>query len=475
MPSKKLITLLHTFTKADLTHFNKFLYSPYFNENGEILQLFELIDQDLRQQAVKPLNIMDKEAVWKRLFGQKKFNDAYIRKLCYELGQHASHFLLLEGQKSKKLESDLTLLDIFSCRKLFKHFDSLSRKLYQSFQSPIAIDYYGHYQLELLNHTKLEKAVGKFKTLDHLEKADHFLDCFFIVKKLKLFCDFLDYKHTVSKEPKIGMIPGFLDYVQRSEFMQHPLIKAYYLVTRMLLEKEQEAYFQELKQTLLDHAKNISGPELKTLYIYLINYCIDTKINAGHSEYFHELFDLYKAVLDEELFIEKNTISPQDYKNIITVGLHVRAFEWVEHFIQTYTHKLPEEHQENALTYNLAKVYFHKEDYPKVIEQLREVEYKNLVYALGGKLMLLKTYYELDEYIALDSLIDSFRIYLRRNRKISKEVKQQYMNVLRFVKKLSNLDPYDKEAIVKVRNQVEACKALASKKWILQKIEVLQK
>ena len=76
-----------------------------------------------------------------------------------------------------------------------------------------------------------------------------------------------------------------------------------------------------------------------------------------------------------------------------------------------------------------------------MIEQLQEVEYKNHVYALGGKLTLLKTYYELKEYIALDSLTDSFRIYIRRNKIISREVKQQYLNVLRFVKKLSSTIP----------------------------------
>lgn len=474
MPSKKLITLLDTFSKIDLKQFHKFIHSSYFNENEEIRQLFGIILNDLQMQNDKQLIINKKQQIWGQLFRQKKYNDAYLRKLCYELGQLANMFLIIEAQKKERVHKDIQLLEIYKERKLFTHFDSLSKKVHQHNQLASA-DYYQQYRLEHLHHTKLEKAVGKFKTLDHLERADHFMDCFFIIKKLKLYCDFLDYRHSVSKEAKIGMIPGFLDYIQKSDFIRHALIRSYFLVTNMLLEKNEEPYFHELKEVLAENIADIPREELKTLYIYLINYCIDTKINAGRSDYFFELFDLYKAVLRDEIFIEKNTISPQDYKNIITVGLHIKQFEWVESFIQNFTEKLPEEHQDNALTYNLAKVYFHKEDYPKVIEQLREVEYKNLVYALGGKLMLLKTYYELDEYIPLDSLIDSFRIYLRRNKKISKEVQQQYMNVLRFVKKLSNIDPYDQVAIKKVKKQVEDCKALASKKWILQKIAVLEK
>ena len=90
---------------------------------------------------------------------------------------------------------------------------------------------------------------------------------------------------------------------------------------------------------------------------------------------------------------------------------------------------------------------------------------------MGGKLMLLKTYYELNETMTLDSLIDSFSIYLRRNRLISKEVKQQYMNVLRFTKKLSNIPKYDKNAVEKIKIQINNCKALASKNWLLEKVQ----
>ena len=126
------------------------------------------------------------------------------------------------------------------------------------------------------------------------------------------------------------------------------------------------------------------------------------------------------------------------------------------------------------MSYNLAKVYFHKEDYQKVIEQLREVEYKNLSYTMGGRLMLLKTYYELNELDALESLLDSYGIYLRRNKLISREVKQQLMNGIRFTRKLASLAPYDKPGIQKLKTQINNCKALAAKKWLLEKVEMLE-
>ena len=187
------------------------------------------------------------------------------------------------------------------------------------------------------------------------------------------------------------------------------------------------------------------------------------------------MFEIYKDALQEEIIFIGNEINFNHYKNIILVGLHVKEFVWVEDFIKTYTSKLPVDRRENALNYNLAEVYFQQNNYQKVIELLREVEYKNLIYALGGKLMLLKTYYELNEIAALDSLVDSFRIYLRRNRTISKDVREQYMNVLKFVKKLSGIAPYDRVGLEKVKEQIHECKALAAKNWILEKVQELEK
>ena len=243
----------------------------------------------------------------------------------------------------------------------------------------------------------------------------------------------------------------------------------------MLLDTEEEDFYHQLKNLLNQRFDEFAYDDLKALYIHLRNYCIDTKINTGRSDYFRELFDLYKDQVQSGIILEDDIITTQSYKNIITVALHSKEFDWVEKFIQKYTDKLPTESQDNDRNYNLAKVYFHQEQYTKVIEQLREVGYKNVIYSLGGKLMLLKTYFELKEFLALDSLVDSFRIYLRRSSKIPKDVKQQYMNVIRFTKRLSSVQPGNQAVLLKIKEQVINCKALAAKRWLIEKINEMEK
>ncbi len=482
MPSKKLITLLNTCSRVELKHFRRYLVSPYFNENNELVDLFDLVEAvylDAGPEKKAPEKPMTKREAWKKLKKKQPYDDNYLRRICSELTQHGMNFLQLQRGKKQVYLPALEQLYILKERKLEKYFHSAAQKVINSLSEDKEVtvtDYYFYqYEVSDLRYRILETYGKKPADFGKLEEADFYLDCFYFLQKLKYLCDILGYRKFVSTDTDIQTIPGFISFLEGSRYIQEPPLQAYLLVLKMLRDEEDESHFRNLRDYVKEQQERFSKEELNTLYIYLKNYCIDSRINKGYSEYLQELFQLFQTLIREEILIADGKLDSQDYKNIITVALYVKAFDWVENFIKTHTDYLPEDNRENALTYNLAKVYFHQKKYPDVIAQLREVEYDDIVYALGSKLMLLKTYYEQDEYLALDSLMDSFRIYLQRNRLISKDVRRQYLNVLRFIRKLANIDPYNQQAIAKVRLKVNECQALADKNWILEKIDALDR
>ncbi len=474
--SSKLLSLLKQFSKHELNSFKKFVNSPFHNEQEELNHLLVIIDKYFRatekEQQKKPL---EKEKVWRKIFGNKGYQDVRMRRLCSDLIKLAYSFLSYNVYQKDNLSEDLNLLKALRERSLQKHFDSSLSQIRKTIDKNEIRNAAYHFSNYTINYNifNLPKDAGaKIKIFHHLEKADYHLECFYIAKKLENYCDYLGLSGSISFDVEIDLLPDFLDYIENSIYINEPSIKAYFLVTKMLLATSDSDYFLSLKQHLEDYCSQLTLQELDVLYIHLKNYCI-IKINKGKSEYLIRLFEIFQTLLKERIILKDGIISPQNYKNITTVGLQIKEYEWVENFIQEYTKNLPKEHRENTLSYNLAKVYFYQNKYDKVIENLRSVEYKNHVYALGGKLLLLKTYYELKEFIALDSLTDSFRIYIRRNKIISREVKQQYLNMLRFVKKLSSTIPGDKKALDKIRAQIDKCKALAGKKWVLEKVAEL--
>ena len=476
MLSEKLTSLLFSFSKPNLNSFKKYISSPFFNENPDLVHLFEIVYHHISQSnnngVEKPE--LKKEAVWKTLFPHKKYADVQLRRLCSDLTKMAHSFLAYKQFKNTPFQEQTYLLSAINEPSLNKHFTGIVRQT-RDLQEKVGFRddefHYNTFLIEQNCHKHLELLKKKPDNLDNLENSDYHLDCFYITKKLKNYCDFLGYKNILSLDMQVQLFPSFLDLIKNSDYRKEPSVNAYYLVAQMLLNPEDESYAEALKQLLFKQNDKFSYEELKLLYIHLKNYYVTIKINAGRHEYYNNLFEILKMQIDQGNVLHNGFITAQSYKNIISVGLHLQQFDWVEEFIQTYTDKLPKENQDNNLKYNLAKVYFYKEEYHEVIEQLREVEYKTLAHSIGGKLMLLKTYFELKETMALDSLIDSFSIYLRRNRLISKDVKQQVMNVLRFTKKLANIPEYDKNAIEKIEIQINNCKALAAKNWLLEKVE----
>lgn len=481
MLSPKLISFLGSFSSSELHAFDDFLRSPYFNQNSELVKLFMLLQTplaDLPGAELQQAAELEKKVVWKKLFGRQTYNDAKLRRYCSELLHLAYQFKYVNNCMSDNKEEVVYLLDTTKQPGMEKHFRGIDRKfknLKQSEQQP-SRDYFEQlYAYHMVHHRKQEATGEKLDNFRQIECADYYLDCHYYLQKLKHYCDALGYQNFMARKPDIRLPEDFLEKLSHSDLLkEQPWLRMYYFTARMLAAENGEPWFYKLKEQLFSEVEQLPKEDANALCIHLSNFCIDKKINVGETAFFHELFDVYRRSIESGLLIKDGLLSHQDYKNIISVGLHIKQFAWVEYFIQHYTEKLSAEHRENALTYNLAKVYFHQAQYEKVIEQLREVEYQSPVYALGSKLLLLLTYFEMGEFLALDSLLDSFRIYLRRNRQISREVKQQYLNVIRFTRKLSRVNPGDEKRLLKIEEQVQNCKTLAARQWLQEKIAELK-
>jgi hypothetical protein len=118
-------------------------------------------------------------------------------------------------------------------------------------------------------------------------------------------------------------------------------------------------------------------------------------------------------------------------------------------------------------------LYIYKKDFERVVEELREVEFNDLLYDLGSKSMLLASYYELEEIESLMSLFQSFNIYLRRHGNIPENLVLIYKNLIKYTKKLVTVSNRSKAEILKIKSEVKANNNIASKEWLLEKIEEL--
>ena len=81
----------------------------------------------------------------------------------------------------------------------------------------------------------------------------------------------------------------------------------------------------------------------------------------------------------------------------------------------------------------------------------------------------MRIFYELEEYDSLFSHLDSFQIYIRR-REVSDYHRKNFMNVIRFVKRLVALPELDKKMREELQREIEQEDVLTEREWLLSKI-----
>lgn len=184
---------------------------------------------------------------------------------------------------------------------------------------------------------------------------------------------------------------------------------------------------------------------------------------------------MYKQVLNRDLaYDEEGNLSHWTLKNVIVLALRLGEFSWAKSFLEEFSERIPIEYRKNAVTYNLAQIYFYQKDFERVLSQLQEVEYKEVTYNLGAKTMLLATYFELQEWQALNALSDSFRLYIqRRKNTLPDSRRRSYLNLIKLTLKLYQARQ-GQSTLEDVEKLLEKSDEVASEIWVREKISQLK-
>lgn len=176
--------------------------------------------------------------------------------------------------------------------------------------------------------------------------------------------------------------------------------------------------------------------------------------------------DFYQEVLTKEYLLQNGVLSRFTYTNIVSVALQIDMSDWAEKFIEEWTPRLERRYRERMFSFNRAKIAYHTKDFDAAIPLLQRANYHDLLLNLGARTLLLKIYYELDEFDLLQSHLDAFSSYLRRKDGLAYH-RTNYRNLIRYTNRLLNLNSMDKVAVQSFRESVENEEILTEKAWLL--------
>ena len=477
MRNSKLTQVIASLSDKELKDLEKYLL--YQTDTSALsFRLFQIYKRALPNLLKGSLN---KRVVFKELFGLSDYKDVKVREQMSALLKLTESYLILQELQKNEFYRHLALLKQYRKRNIGNLFQQQEKVVQLSVDSDpyLNIETYRRSYLladEQNNFFEQQQNITHDESIGLKNKS---FDAYYFSAKLRTLCELINREKILSSKHEKPLETTVVDIIAKHKkiYLDTPAIHSYYEIFKLLKSVNDPKQFIQTLNTLNSYQKSFTDRELKSMYAYLSNYCIQ-QVNSGKAAFTPILFDMQKLLLLNKILLENGVLSHISFRNIVTIGIKLDEYVWVEKFIEDYRSSITALHQENAYNLSRANLLYSKGNYPETVYLLNQVDFTDVYYACTAKYTLLKAYYAMNELETLDYFVSSFQLYLKRNKEVAVNFKKSSEAFLRFFKKLliikKQLDYKQRDwlekKILDLSTVVEKEKTLANKTWLLQEI-----
>lgn len=477
MALPKIISIYNTLPPKEQERFGLFVRSPFHNTRQKIVALQTFIESQYLGEQDDAEIVWDKKAAHQSVFGEKKFNELQLNNLLSDLYQLLEKFLAWEKFEEKSEQQDVMVIEnlmetsaLDNAGKIIKQKTLLKNK-----------DAIAGFKLQQLADQYYFQRSRKGNNA-YLLKGQETLDVYYLSNQLRIWCELLSRSNILALKYDAYKFHRFIDFLETNlnEYGNQPTISIYYPILLWLKDQKNDAWYEGFREKLFRHIGEFPEQEAKDIVAYVQNYCVK-RINEGRNEFLKEWLEISRFMLPLNLLKEGQHISEWTYKNIVTAGVRLKEFVWTEQFIHEYYTQLAPDGRDNAYQYNLAVLYYEKHDFNRAMQLLNKVHFTDPNYYLDAKSILLKIYYDHHEYDAIISLRDTVKIYLLRDKLLSKGQKSLYKSLfnntiklykLRIDKGVTNKEKWNARLKL-LKQDVHSSSLVANKQWLMKELETV--
>ena len=464
MKKSRLYEVFESLSQPELKELRKFVRSPFFNQRGHVVALFDFLEQ-----ARKNRGPVDRQLAFAHLWPGIPFDDHKLRLSMSLLLKTIEQYLIWQQANRSSVASELLLLSAFKERGLERHFQRSARRLDERLERQSLRDatYYQYrYQLHLERY-QFNSRQNRMKGIP-LEEVQTNFDIAYLAAKLKQSCLMLSHQAIYNKAYDFGMLIEALAFIERQGYLKYPAISVYYYAYQALTGQKEQDSFAIFKSLIFEYQGLFPKDDIRDLFLLATNYCIQ-KLNQGHQRFAREGLDIYQEGLKKELLLQQGRLSNFTYSNIVAKAIVCKEFEWAGGFIESYRHLLAPSIQASSYAYNLAWLKYEQKDYDAAMELLQRSHFSDTLLSLSAKTIALKIYFELEAFELLSSHLDAMRSFLNRKKLLAYH-RQNYANTIKYTKKILDLPPYASQQRLLLQEEIRATAAIAEKKWLLRQI-----
>ena len=463
MPVSKLEYLWEHMSDPEREAFRFSLSNSRRKRDEVLLQLWDLLSEETPDNAV----------LYAAIYPDKPYSDKQIRNLRSELFRRLTDFLAHRLFASSP-EMSLFLARALNEKHATRHFPALLDKYLpqdaQAFKGITYADFHNRLYIENFqyrNNTEGRKGMDIEKVMGKSEE----------VYVAQMLYQGLAY-HSASKmypempeRPPILMWDAILEKLEQGEWEDSELVQLYYSIYRMVLHPEKMDLFLRVKTALSQSTQHMVISEARQLYSLALNHCV-RQLNTGQQEYEREAFHLFREMEERNIFDFLDTNGPWHFKTAVTLAIRMEKYEWARNFMAQHSDSLLSKDRDGLIYYLQGRLTFAEGNFERA-ESYMHRALSNIADPFMGfdaRTYLLRAYYETGNVTGMESLMTSFRLYLRRHKGLRPERLKNYAEFIRFFRRLVTLPPDKPQRILKLCREIEASPYQAGRDWLLAKL-----
>lgn len=482
MHGSKLFQLIKILKREEFKQLKKFLASPFFNTNMQVIALYNYIDSYYPDFENRKL---DKEHAFQVVFPMlKKYDSKKIGNVMSKMNTLLYDYMAQLELQQNPIKKRKLRLSAFESRSNYDFFIKEAKKLDMELTKVVPKESTFYLEKFLLNlkvffHPNTYK---HGKIVESLQASMRNLDTYYSLMKLQLSCEMRFREARLAENHPIKFLNFALKEAKR--LSQLTLFKVY-LFTFNLIEKGNDKSFQILKSYFLEISEKLPPTDSLMIITQLINHSVKM-LNSGEQNYFKESFELYKYGISKGIIFSDEKMTDTTFTNIVMIAIKSNEFDWALEFIGRYNKYLEQEVQTPARVFCLAYVSFNKEEFDETVETILNYNFKQVIYKIRAKMLLLRAIYEqftFDEsqYRLLLYQAQSFEKLVRRNKEKLKLKTIGYIKFTRLLKQISNYkyreyigqrksNSNSKEVLL---SKIQSENGIFLKEWLVEKSEKL--
>lgn len=413
MLDSKLINLISTFSDEERRWLRKWIKSDFVNKNQDIIRFFEFIDT--RNSFSE--RTLSKEKAFEYLYPGKPYHDLRIRHLLWMTTEVVEDFAIYNKLSKQSALQRQLLVEYYNEKELYKFAGQLmeeSISLAEKSELRNASYHLQQYQLQALSY-HLQSRNNRSQLFNLQQVIDH-LTLFSIVETLKYACITQSLQKISELKVDNHLLETTLALLQHPVFLQDTAVRIYYHIY-LVVRDEDEAAFKHFIKDLKASDAYFTPHDLKDLYLLAINFCVK-KSNQNLEAYTRQAFELYLYAIQKGYLMEHHEISRFSFTNVVTLGIKLKEHAKAEKFIQEYAKAIAVDYRKNTVDFNTAKVLYAKEQPQKALKILLTNEFKDLLWNLNAKYLILKILFETRDMAMFVIHLKAFKNFIKRKSNI---------------------------------------------------------